>query len=201
MKKVAGVPNQPLQKYIPNEKTNSTCTNIRPDTAFIATFKILNNPSMKALLFSSLIFIKLQFFPSTDLLFWMFIAIVIDFITGVTKAVIQGEARTSNGFRKTITKFLQYGVAIAVSVIMANTAKQNNMDSASHLLFIFNDGLLVFIIYIEVTSIFENLYACDQNTVFSKYFISPVLKILTAQIKNNPIFKEGEKVNQNQSNS
>lgn len=155
---------------------------------------------MKALVFLPLLFVKLQFFPNTNLLFWMFIAIVIDFITGVSKAVILGEARTSNGFRKTITKFLQYGVAIAVSVIMANTAKQNNMDSASHLLFIFNDGLLVFIIYIEVTSIFENLYACDQNTPFSKYFISPVLKILTAQIKNNPIFKEGEKIDPKQNN-
>lgn len=147
---------------------------------------------MKALLYFSMLFVKLSFFPNANLLLWMGITIALDFLTGISKAYVLKQARTSSGFRKTILKFLQYGGSIAVGIVLANTAKENNLDGTHHVLSLFNDGLVVFIIYIEVTSIFENLYACDKTTVFSKYIITPALKILTAQIKNNPLMKEAE---------
>jgi phage-related holin len=136
----------------------------------------------------TLAFIKLAFFPNSQLLMWMGIAIVLDFITGVAKAVINKEARTSSGYRKTLVKFLQYGTSIAVGVILQNAAKQNNWSGAD-LLSWFNDGLLVFIIYIEVTSIFENAYACDKNSLMSQYLFQPALKLLTFQLKNNPVIQ------------
>jgi hypothetical protein len=87
---------------------------------------------------------------------------------------------------------MQYGGSIVVSVILTNTATNKEMEGAATMLNFFSDGLLVFIIYVEATSIFENLYAMDQKSTFSKYIIKPVLSLLTMQLKNNPIFKAAE---------
>lgn len=149
----------------------------------------IQNIKMKILAASTLLFMKLTFLPSINLLMWMSIAIAADFATGVVKAVLLKTARTSSGYRKTITKFLQYGGAITVSIILGQTAKENNMVQASNILLYLNDGLVIFIIYIEVTSIFENIYECDKESPFSRYFIAPMLKLLTFQLKNNPLNK------------
>ena len=130
---------------------------------------------------------KTQFMPDAQLLLWMAVVIVLDFITGIAKAVVTKQARTSSGFRKTITKFMQYGGSIAVSIVLNHTAHQNNLVETARILTYLNDGLVIFIIYIEVTSIFENLEACDNKSTFARFFIKPVLKLLTIQIKNNPL--------------
>jgi hypothetical protein len=143
----------------------------------------------KAALYSSLLFIKFAFLPNSQLLFWMGLAIALDFLTGIAKACVLKKARTSEGFRKTITKFLQYGGALAVGMILSNAAKQNAMVQAETLLKYFNDALVIFVIYIEVTSVFENLYEVDKKSMISKYFIRPILKLLTVQIKTNPLVK------------
>ena len=147
---------------------------------------------MKFLFAGSLLFIKIAFFPSMTLLLWMSLAIVVDFVTGLAKALILKQARTSSGYRKTVTKFLQYGGALFVGLALAHTGQGTENEQMKMLLSYLNDGLVIFIIYIEVTSIFENLYACDKSTMISKYFIQPALKILTWQIKNNPIMKGAE---------
>ncbi len=141
------------------------------------------------LLIAPLALFKIVAFPNKSLLLWMGVAIAIDFITGVIKACFKGEARTSSGYRKTIIKFLQYGGTLAVGAILNNIAGQNNMPGAAAVLNAFTDGLVVFIIYIEVTSIMENIYECDKESMLCKYFIKHALNILTFQIKNNPITK------------
>lgn len=131
-------------------------------------------------------------FPSLGLLQWMGIAIVVDFFTGVVKAAVLGRPITSNGFKQTVIKFLQYGGAITVGIILNNAARHNNLDGIKSLLDYLNNGLVVFIIYIEVTSIFENIYECDKNSPMGRFFIKPILKVLTFQIKNNPVSKLSE---------
>lgn len=131
---------------------------------------------------SGLAFFKLTFLPDLNLLAWVFIAMVFDFATGVLKAVMNKEARTSAGYRKTVTKFTQYGGAIAAGVILSNTLPPDNMITGY-----VNNALLIFIIYIEVTSICENIYAIDSSSMFSRYFISPLLKVLTFAIKKMPV--------------
>lgn len=148
---------------------------------------------MKILSVSILLFLKIAFLPSVSLLFYMAIAMVIDFITGIVKAKMQGQIRTSAGYRKTVVKFLQYGGSIAAGIVLANLSQEKGGESLKLLLSYVNDGLLVFIIYIEVTSVFENLYAIDNSSVISKMFIAPVLRILTWQINNNPLMKQLKK--------
>jgi amino acid permease len=123
--------------------------------------------------------------------------VALDFLTGVAAAIKEKKVRTSHGFRRTIFKFLQYGGAICVGVILGSTAAYNKMEGASSLISFLNDGLIVFIIYIEITSIFENLYRCDNSSKFSTFLILPVLKLLTFQIKNNPIAKQVSQLTEN----
>lgn len=149
---------------------------------------------MKFLFAGSLLFIKIAFFPSVTLLLWMGLAIVFDFISGLAKAIILKQARTSSGYRKTVVKFMQYGGSLFVGIALAHTAQGTESDQMKILLSWFNDGLVIFITYIEVTSIFENLYACDNTSPISKYFISPALKILTFQIKNNPLINGADQL-------
>lgn len=146
---------------------------------------------MKTTIFAaiSLTTIKLLAFPSLPLLSWMVVAIIVDFITGVIKAVMKGEARTSRGYRRTITKFLQYGGSLAIGIILANAARYKDMPAMQQFMGFLNDGMVVFIIYIEVTSIFENIYECDKTSPISKYVIKPLLNLFTFQLKNNPLTK------------
>lgn len=151
---------------------------------------------MKLLFTTSLLFIKIQFFPNIQFILWMSVAIVLDFVTGIVKSKAIGQARTSAGYRKTIVKFFQYAGAITCGVVLQHVGSIN--EGTRLLLGYMNDFLLIFITYIEVTSIFENLYAIDSGTMIAKYFYAPVLKILTFQIKNNPVLKQAESLKEKQ---
>jgi len=137
---------------------------------------------MKLFFIAPILFIKLKFFPDHDLLVWMGIAIMLDFLTGVAKAVVLKKARTSSGFRMTIIKFMQYAGSLAAGIIISNAAKDNGFVDVGKLAGYFNEGLIVFIIYIEVTSVFENLYAVDNTSAFARFFINPIYRILTVQL-------------------
>lgn len=130
----------------------------------------------------ALAFFKLTFLPDKNLLAWVFIAMLLDLITGVAKAVVMKDTRMSTGYQKTVKKFIQYGGAIAVGVVLANTLPPGN-DIVEYV----NSALLILLIYIEATSIFENLYAIDSNSSFSRYFIAPILRLLTLAIKKSPL--------------
>lgn len=126
----------------------------------------------------ALAFFKITFIPDANLIIWVFISILLDLVTGIIKAIILNNIRTSSGYRKTVIKFTQYAGAIAVGTILGNVLSNNNI-----ILSYVNSGLLILLIYIEATSIFENLYAIDNSSPFSKYFIAPILRILTIAIK------------------
>lgn len=160
-------------------------------------FKKTQNKEMKILSIAILLFLKVTFLPSVSLLFYMAIAIILDFITGILKAKVLKQVCTSAGYRKSVVKFLQYGGSIAIGLVLANVGEGRTADAFKSMISYFNDGLLLFIIYIEVTSVFENLYAVDNRTVMSKYFIAPVLKILTWQIRNNPIMAQADQLKTN----
>ena len=121
---------------------------------------------------------SIVYHPSYNLLAWVLIAMVLDLITGIVKAVMLHKARRSSGFGKTARKFTQYAGSILVSVILMNTFKQEHP-----VVQYVNDGLLILLIYIETTSIFENLYAIDSSSMFARYFIAPVLRLLTLYMR------------------
>lgn len=129
--------------------------------------------------------------PSFSLLGTMLAAIGLDFLTGIVKAKMKKVARTSAGYRKTVTKVMQYILPVLVIAFVAKRIPENK-----ELLERINGWLMMFILYIEVTSIFENLYEIDQKTVIAKFVYKPALTILKLGIEKNPVVKAAEKADQ-----
>jgi phage-related holin len=137
--------------------------------------------------------IKFQFLPAADLFLVFIITIALDFVTGIAKAKTQGLLITSSGYRKTIIKLMQYGGAIAISMLLKYVSLRNAefFESSKYVGWL-TTGLLIFIIFIEVTSILENLTELDKKSPFSRFILQPLYKLLTFQIKNNPLAKAAE---------
>jgi len=142
----------------------------------------------------TLLNVQLNIIPNIDLLIVMCGVIIIDFVTGIIKAIIKKQARTSDGYKKTIIKFLQYGGAVVCGILLKYLSLHNsNMVQFATFADYLTDGLVAFIIFIEITSIFENIYAVDTTTPFARYIVKPLLSLFTFQIKNNPIIQADKK--------
>ena len=126
----------------------------------------------------------IQYYPKIQLLIALIIVFVLDFICGVTKATLTGKRRTSKGFRKTFSKFIQYGVSVVLALVILNIGNDGKFDLSQQVSYLFGDFMIFLMIYIEIVSIFENIEVINPESDFVKYFIRPVRRILTFQIKN-----------------
>lgn len=152
---------------------------------------------MKTVLFTTpkllwggvMLFIDLIVNPSFELLGFVLGAIALDFVTGVTKAKFKKEARTSEGYRKTIVKVMQYIIPVLILWVASYRVPhyQNAIQQMA-------GWVMLFIIYIEVTSTFENLYEIDRKSVIAKYLYRPALKILKFGIEHNPVVDAAKKI-------
>ena len=122
--------------------------------------------------------------PSGILLAWMCVALIADLITGVTRAIVDDKTRTSQGYRETLGKVIQYGGALIIGVILSSMAKHHAAGLNPIIFEYFNDFLVSFIVFIEITSILENMYAISPDSKFSKYFVKPVLSLLTFNLQH-----------------
>ena len=140
-------------------------------------------------------------YPDHHVLLIMIGAISLDLITGVLKAKVSGQKRTSAGFRRSIRKISQYSSCTIGGFILINLASitKGSADIANATLI--GNGLVVAIIYIEVTSIFENAYAINPGSKLARYFIRHALNILTFQFKNNPATKTTDNEKNNSGNN
>jgi phage-related holin len=136
------------------------------------------------LMYSSLLFIKLNFLPNVTLLGWVFFAVFIDFITGVLKAKLTKQVINSQGFRQTAIKSLQY-----IGLIVGGIIIGNSFEKQSDIVHWVNDGLLMFILYVEVYSIFENLYAMNPDSKVAQRVFAPAMRILIIGINKNSLNK------------
>ena len=99
------------------------------------------------------------FEPLWVLILWFFIFIMVDFITGIYAAMIEGKIITSHKMRKTVGKFISYSTAVILL---------HGIDSYMlpfEALFLARIGATI-ICGIELHSIFENLYRVTGNDVF-----------------------------------
>ena len=117
--------------------------------------------------------------PPASLLIWLGLAMALDLITGVAKAVRNNVPRTSTGFRKTVVKFIQYGGAIAIGIILANVSEFRKDDSSEWIYKYFSNTMLLFMIYIEIKSVFENLIEVSPDSDFTRFFLRPIHDILS----------------------
>lgn len=122
--------------------------------------------------------------PSGLLMFWLIVAVTIDLFTGIAKARNSGEGVVSKKLRNgTGRKLLQYGGIIAVWIIIVNATK-NDITSSDLVVTFVREWLIIFLIYVEVISICENIYEIDRKSKISRLIIKPLYSLLTLQIKN-----------------
>jgi hypothetical protein len=126
----------------------------------------------------------LKYTPDGSLLIGLLIICALDFVFGVTKATLTKTTRTSEGFRKTFTKFIQYGGSIIIGMVLLNIKSVSASKFGNEYSSVFGDSMIIIMIYIEVVSILENMEVIGNNNDFVKYFIRPVRRLITFQIKN-----------------
>lgn len=128
--------------------------------------------------------------PKFSLLIWVLILMVADLVTGILKARLLKEEITSEKARRTIIKFLQYFGCLGLGVVMIN----QNHDNATfvEVMTWAKDGVTILIIYIELLSVFENLYAMDKTTRIAIYFIRPIYWLLSLAVRSNPAKKAAD---------
>ncbi|MGK4567850.1 phage holin family protein [Flavobacterium sp. 3HN19-14] len=136
--------------------------------------------------------IALKYTPDGSLLIGLLIVFTLDLIFGITKATMLKTTRTSEGFRKTFNKFTQYGGSIIISMVLLNIKGVRETDFGQQWSPFLGDAMIYFMIYIEVVSIFENMEATGKDGDFVKYFVRPIRRLITFQIKN--IFADGGNV-------
>lgn len=122
--------------------------------------------------------------PPANLLIWLGVTMFLDLVTGIAKAIKKGTPRTSTGYRRTVAKFIQYGGAIAIGVVLANVSGYEKEGDGSQMIYsYFSNSMLLFIIYIEITSILENLVEVSPDSEFTKKFLTPVHKLFSFDFK------------------
>ena len=145
---------------------------------------------MKSALFAGIFWflnVKFHLVPTVPLFVGLFAAIGFDLITGVAKARMKNELVTSYGYRKTIIKLSQYfGTLVIVIGLRYLVTLQKDLALKIDYLDYGIQAVLIFAVFIEVTSSLENIAELDNKSPFSKYIIQPLLRLLTFQLKNNP---------------
>jgi len=143
--------------------------------------------------------VNFNIFPDYMLMVGVGFVILLDFITGVIKAIVKGEQRTSVGYRRTVKKFTQYFGAIGASIIAQYALSFKFVSSEFNYISEFlNNSLLMFIIFIELTSILENLIEVDNKSPFAVYLIRPIHSIMTFAIRHNKFIQQSEKLTENE---
>jgi phage-related holin len=149
-------------------------------------FTVLNS---KPLLLSAITVagLELAFLPKPVLLYLLMGAMFIDLVTGLVKSWQRGVATASAGFQRTVIKMSRYtavifGVWIAANVICNTSGAKADYSPAIN-------GTVGFLSFIEIYSIFENVYEIDPTGPLSKWFIGPALKLLRGRLINNPLNK------------
>jgi hypothetical protein len=121
--------------------------------------------------------------PDGMILILLTIMIVVDLLTGVTKSVVNKKNVTSRNFRKTLAKFIQYGSALVIGLVLTIMAEIKGITALEGLVPYLNNGIASFIIYIEIVSVVENSIEMNPNAKIVKIIFQPLLYVITFQFK------------------
>lgn len=160
-------------------------------------------------------FIKITFFPSTNLIYWCACAITLDLISGVCKSLAKGNFLVSSGLRKTLVKLAQYIGTVLLLFIFSNVFTHDPEATKRTLSFFgtdiynqiqssltyINNLVLLIMIYTEFLSISENLISIDSTSGFSRWVLKPLHYLLSFAVVNNPFNRVAGKMRQAKDNT
>ena len=131
---------------------------------------------------------EVEFIPAPMRIFFLGAAMAIDLASGLVKSWKNGHITTSAGFQRSVVKLSRYCSVIIATWFLANilgTVSPANIDYAYMV-----NGTIGFLTFIEIYSIFENVYEIDPTGPLSRYLVGPVLKILKGNMNRfNPFNK------------
>lgn len=116
-------------------------------------------------------------------------------MTGILKAKLTKQEITSEKARRTIIKFLQYFGCLGLVIVMIN--QNSNNKAFIEAMQWAKDGVTILILYIELLSVFENLYEMDKTSRISIYFIRPIYWLLSLAVRSNPVQKAHDAADKN----
>ena len=125
----------------------------------------------------------IQYRPDINLLNWLLIMFILDFIFGFVNAGFCGRQRTSGGLRKSVIKFVQYGGCIIIAIVVLNIAYLSSEDFGKQFVGYFGDTMLYLMIYTEVVSVLENIEDMAPKSRFVILFVRPLRLIIIFQLK------------------
>lgn len=122
-------------------------------------------------------FIEKYIFADMGYLKWLVIAMIVDFVTGVTKVwVTQGfQSITSKGLRDTVGKIIQYGAFLIITHVI--THFEIGGQATTTFLWL-NKIAYEFLILIECKSVYENIVRINPNLDFVTHVVDKVRKLL-----------------------
>lgn len=129
---------------------------------------------------------SIEYVPSAMLFFYLLIAMLGDFITGLLKSWKKGKHTSSEGLRRSVTKVLSYIGAILVIMVMVNVIGLVDDGNKYDLAMIIN-GLMGFIVFVELYSMCENISEAYPESPLVKWLIMPIMKFLRGKLENNPL--------------
>lgn len=126
---------------------------------------------------------SVEYVPSAMLFFYLLIAMLGDFITGLLKSWKKGVHTSSEGLRRSITKVLSYVGSILVIMVMVNVIGLVDDGNKYDLAVIIN-GLMGFIVFVELYSICENITEAYPESPLVKYFIIHIMTFLRGRFES-----------------
>ena len=124
-------------------------------------------------------FVEKFVFNDWNYLKFLMVVVALDFITGVTRSWKAGIPITSKGWRDTVSKIIQYSAFL----ICTHVTIHFEVDGQPLMPFDWiNDSAYVFLIAIEIKSVYENIVAINGNLDFLK----PIIKKIEQFITKNP---------------
>jgi phage-related holin len=121
-------------------------------------------------------FIERHIFDDWTYLPSLMILVLIDFSTGVAAAWKYGEAITSKGWRNTVIKIVQYSSFLIVTHVIVNL--EINGEKITLPVEWITEGAYIFLIAIEIKSVYENLTKMNSNLDFLKPVIQKLEQYL-----------------------
>jgi len=143
---------------------------------------------------TSFAWFSVKYVPSLMIFFWLVIAVLGDLFTGLLKAWSKNQATTSTGLRRTATKIGSYCGAVVVVVILVNMLGFVDYENKYNLEILIN-GLVGFMVFIELYSICENISEAYPNSPLTKWLIIPMMKKLKGKLSKNPLDNEDPQTN------
>lgn len=108
---------------------------------------------------------------------WLVITMILDFVTGLTKAWVNRVPITSKGFRNSVSKVIQYGSFLIITHVLTHFQILGQDNSKFQFL---NNIAYTFLILTEIKSVYENAEAINPKLAILKpliKFIDRILKI------------------------